>query len=426
MNSYYHVFTPPIDDRFRKVPAMHRIQQIFNQPAIAGVEKILLGKLNHLKLETMTKPGQTVAVAVGSRGIHQLPEIVKNVVTILKDKQLEPWIVPAMGSHGGASAEGQAAVLKKLGISEETMGVPVKANVDVQTLGDLSSGARVFFLKQLMAADHTVVINRIKPHTLFRSEVESGLCKMLSVGCGAPSGAVEMHRFGPADAIVPAAQMILDQANVLFGIAVVETSKPGIHSIETVAAKDFIKTDRRLLTTAWELFPKIPVETLDILLVDEMGKNISGTGMDPNVIGFWRREGGVRTPDYNTLIVLDLTSPSRGNAIGIGMADLTTKRLMEKIDLNATQTNSATTGQYRTARLPITLATDCEAISLALSRVSDLENVRMVRIKNTHTLETFWATPAVLPQLEANSAVTISEKKEYFTYDNGGCLSPVV
>lgn len=422
MNSNFHVFTPPIDDRFRKLPAMHRVQQNFSQSAIAGIEKVLFEKLNQLKLETMTKPGQTVAVAVGSRGIHQLPEIIKSVVTALQDKQLKPCIVPAMGSHGGATAQGQAAVLEKLGISEETMGVPVRADVEVETLGSLPSGARVFFSKQMMEADHTVVINRIKPHTLFRNDVESGLCKMLSVGCGGPSGAVEIHRFGPVDSIVPTVQMILDRANVLCGIAVVETSRPGIHTIETVAARDFIKTDTRLLTIAWELLPKIPVDTLDILVVDEMGKNISGTGMDPNVIGFWRREGGVRKPDYNTLIVRDLTSPSRGNAIGIGMADLTTKRLMEKIDLNATQTNSATTGQYRTARLPITLATDCDAISLALSRVADPENVRMVRIKNTHALGTFWATPAVLPQLENNNDLTIAEKKDQFEYNSDGRL----
>lgn len=414
----------PMNDQW-PLPPMYRVRQRFDQSALEDVGSEVGDQLQQLNPATVASPGQSVAVAVGSRGIQCLPEIVKSVVDFLKNRQLEPFIVPAMGSHGGATAKGQVAVLERLGIRAETMGVPVAGDVQAAQIARLSSGARVYFGRRLQAADHVVIINRVKPHTLFRGEVESGLCKMLAVGCGMPDGAAEMHRFGLAASIVPAAAAILGHTSVLFGVAVVENPSPGIHTIETVRPADFAATDQRLLKLAWTLFPSIPVETLDILVVDEMGKNISGAGIDPNVVGFWRREGGERRPDYHTLIVLDLTDESRGNAIGIGMADLVTKRLVEKIDLKATHTNAATTGLFRSARLPLALASSRDAISLALARVPDPEQVRMVRIKNTHALQTFWATAAVVPQLKEDASLEIESSFDQFRYTADGELPPL-
>ncbi len=407
------------------LPPMYRVRQQFDQPALSDVGAALNDRFRKHPFAAEAIPGQSVAVAVGSRGIQRLPEMVRGVVDYLKSRQLEPFIVPAMGSHGGATAEGQVAVLARLGVSTQTMGVPVNGDVEAVPIIRLPSGGRVYFGRRLLAADHVVVINRVKPHTLFRGEVESGLCKMLAVGCGMPAGAAEMHRFGLAASIVPAAAAIMGRVSVLFGVAVVENPAPGIHTIEVVPAADFAATDRRLLKLAWRLFPRIPVEKLDILVVDEMGKNISGAGMDPNVVGFWRREGGERRPDYHTLIVLDLTKPSRGNAIGIGVADLTTQRLVEKIDFKATQTNAATTGLFRSARLPLALASDRDAVSLAFSRVPDPQGVRLVRIKNTHALHTFWATAAVLPQLESDQRLDIAARPDQFRYVSGGVLPPL-
>ena len=407
------------------LPLMYRVRQRFDQPALSDVGVALDDQFRKHPLAVRAVPGQSVAVAVGSRGIQRLPELVRGVVEYLKGLRLEPYIVPAMGSHGGATAEGQVAVLARLGVSTQTMGVTVSGDVEALPITHLPSGGRVYFGRRLLAADHVVVINRVKPHTLFRGEVESGLCKMLAVGCGMPAGAAEMHRFGLVASIVPAAAAIMGRVSVLFGIAVVENPAPGIHTIEVVPPADFAATDRRLLKLAWRLFPRIPVETLDILVVDEMGKNISGAGMDPNVVGFWRREGGERRPDYHTLIVLDLTEASRGNAIGIGMADLTTQRLLEKIDVKATQTNAVTTGLFRSARMPLALASDRDAVSLALARVSDPQRVRLVRIKNTHALHTFWATAAVLPRLESDQRLDIAARPDQFRFEAGGVLPPL-
>jgi hypothetical protein len=417
--------TATFDERCLLLPPMFRVQQRFQQPAIDDVGAVLSDQLRQYRPKAAVVPGQSVAVAVGSRGIQRLPEIVRSVVEELKRWRLEPFIVPAMGSHGGATADGQVAVLARLGIRPDTMRVLVTGDAEAAPIARLPSGVRVCVGRRLLAADHVVVINRVKPHTLFRSEVESGLCKMLAVGCGTPAGAAEMHRFGLAASIVPAAAAILSHVSVLFGVAVVENPAPGVHAIEIVRPADFATTDRRLLKLAWKCFPRIPLETLDVLVVDEMGKNISGAGMDPNVVGFWRREGGERRPDYHTLLVLDLTDESHGNAVGIGMADLVPQRLVEKMDLAATQTNAATTGLFRSARLPLVLASDRDAVGLALSRVPDLERVRLVRIKNTHLLHTFWVTGAVLPQLEENASLEIRSSPDQFRYSTNGKLPPL-
>ncbi|MFQ5842865.1 MAG: DUF2088 domain-containing protein, partial [Thermodesulfobacteriota bacterium] len=241
-------------------------------------------------------------------------------------------------------------------------------------------------------------------------------------GCGKHKGALNMHKFGLASTITPAARVILEKAPVLCGLAIVENALEELHTVKLALPEQFIEVDTELLKSARRLLPKIPLEDLDILIVDEMGKNISGAGIDPNVIGFWRREGGPRKPDYRTLIVLDLTPESEGNAVGIGMVDLTTRKVMDKVDLKPTYTNAITSGVWRSARLPIALESDRVVLETALSHVFDPDHVRMARIFNTLQLENFWATEALLPELRKQEGITVDEEPLRLQFDHEGNL----
>ncbi len=405
-------------------PLMFPIHQAFDQTAISDVSAGIRSAFQKTSLVPKVKPGQKVAVAVGSRGIHNLSLMVATVVSCLRDLGLNPFIFPAMGSHGGATAQGQVAVLEDLGISPSTVKAPVISTMDVVSLGRLESGAEVWFSKDALEADHVALINRVKPHTLFHGEVESGLCKMLTVGCGKHQGAEAMHKFGLGASIVPAAGIILKKAPILCGLALVENARELTHTLTLATPEGFVKTDQELLSLARNLLPRIPLDVLDILVVDEMGKNISGAGIDPNVVGFWRRMGGPREPDYRTLIVLDLTRESQGNAVGIGMVDLTTRQVIDKIDMEASYTNAIATGLWTSVRLPIALENDKAVLETALSKVRDPDKVRMVRIVNTLKLETFWASGALLAELRPKQGIRVDDTPLPLQFDPHGRLLP--
>jgi hypothetical protein len=408
------------------LPPLYRIRQHFDVTAIADVAAAVRDEFSKFDWGNKIRPGQSVAVGVGSRGTHDLKILVASTIACLKSMGLNPFVIPAMGSHGGGTAEGQARVLAELGITRDTVDAPVVSNMDVASLGRIESGAEIFFAKDALAADHVVVINRVKPHTAFRSEVESGLCKILAIGCGRQTGAAKLHRYDLAQTIVPAARLIIRQAPVLCGLAVTENAGGGTHSLKLAAPEDFPALDSEFLKTAWTLLPKLPVDDLDILLVDEMGKNVSGAGMDPNVIGFWRREGGPRRPDYRILVVLDLTQPSHGNATGIGMADLTTRRVVGNIDWEATYLNAFTSGVLRSARMPIPVENDKSAIEAALYRTPDPAGVRMARIVNTGQLESFWATAAVASELKGQQNITVDDAACEFKFSRDDRLLPMM
>jgi hypothetical protein len=330
-----------------------------------------------------------------------------------------------MGSHGGGTGPGQAQVLADLGITEERLQVPVRATMEVVSLGRVESGAEVFFAADALEADRIMVINRVKPHTAFRGEVESGLCKIMAVGLGRQKGAANMHKYALGRTIVPAARLIMDKAPILCGLAVTETALGGTRTVRLAWPEEFVETDRELLKEAWTMLPRLPIQDLDILLIDEMGKEISGAGMDPNVIGFWRREGGNREPDYRILAVLDLTGPSHGNATGIGMADLITERLRAQVDLQATYLNSLTSGVLRSARLPLTLEHDRAVVETALGLTPDPAQARLARIVSTAELETFWVTGPVLAELEGRAGIEIDPAPLDLTFTADNRLRPM-
>lgn len=414
-----------IEDRIEKMfPLLYSVKQIFDdsfEPDPSGAVRREIGR-NDLSGRYVS--GQSVAVAVGSRGILGIKGMVEAMLSSLKEMGLKPFIVPAMGSHGGATSEGQRQVLEHLGITEASCGVPIRSSMDVVSLGHLPSGAEVSIARDILETDHLVLINRVKPHTAFRGQVESGICKMLTVGCGKHQGALNMHKFGLADSIIPAVRVILERLSVLFGIAVLENAAEKTHSVTLVLPEDFIETDAKMLKTAFGLFPRIPIDDLDILVVGQIGKNISGGGMDPNVVGMWRRDGGPRQPNYRTLAVLDLTPESHGNAMGIGLADLTTKRVIDMVDIQSTYTNALTTGIWAAARLPISLENDRSVLEMALSRVRDPRKVRMAYISSTLFLETFWASEALIPELSANGSIEVNGSPQPLRFSGEGRLLP--
>ncbi len=408
-----------------KFPFLFAVDQTFHVDTVKSIEAEIQEKLATSPGLEKVRKGRRVGVAVGSRGIHDLAKIVRTVVGKLKALGAQVTIIPAMGSHGGATSEGQVRVLEELGVTESSVGAPILSSMEVVSLGGLEQGSEVLVAKDALHMDHLVVINRVKPHTAFRASVESGLCKMLAVGLGKKEGASLIHTSGLAKSIVPAAKMILERLPVLMGVAILEGPQGGTVKVEVVEKSDFVSTDERLLQEAWRIFPKLPVEDLDVLIVDRMGKDISGAGMDPNVIGMWRREGGPRKPDYRTLVVLDLTPASHGNATGIGMADLTTRRLLRKVDLKATYTNALTSGVLRSARLPIALDCDRAAIEAALAHVPDWSEVRMARITDTLHLSRIWVSEKVARELEGRPNLSVQWKPLEIKFTKKGRIKPM-
>ena len=405
-------------------PDLYRVDQVFPDTGIKDV----CGEVNRLfdgfDLKQRAQEGQSVAVCVASRGTHDLKDLVTTTVAYLKKSGLKPFITPAMGSHGAATGDGQAAVLRGLGITEESTGVPIRATMDVVSLGKVDEGPEIFTAVDALEADHIVVINRVKPHTGFHSDVESGLCKILAIGLGRQKGAANMHKYDLARCIVPAASLILEKSSVLFGLAVTENALGGTHSVRLAGPEEFAATDRELLKEARELLPRLPVECLDVLIVEKIGKNISGAGMDPNVVGFWRRGGGERKPDYKVLVVLDLTPESHGNGLGIGLADVTTKHFAQKIDWDATYKNALSSKRFTGVRLPMVRDNDALAIQAALGPVVDPLKARVGRIVSTSDLRTFWVSEPVLPQLMNRPNLLLHRDPLKFTFDHQGRLKP--
>jgi hypothetical protein len=381
------------------LPLLARVTQQFDRTrcadpcgaVAAGLRATLAGKL---------RPGAQVAVTAGSRGIQNLVAMTHAAVDTLKALGAAPFIVPAMGSHGGATDEGQKALLADLGISEASMGCPVRSSVAVEEIGRTPGGVPVYLDRNALHADGIIALNRVKLHTIFRGDVESGLCKILAVGLGKHKGAQQIHKIGVQPIVVETARVILAKAPVIAGVAVLENSLDETMEVHVVPPAAFEATDAALLKRCWTLLPRVPFDPLDVLVVDEMGKNISGTGMDTNVIGVGGRVGGKMmpgTPATSTLVVLGLTPETHGNANGIGLADLTTRRLVNGIDYKATYTNVITTRLWAGGRLPLIFETDREAIEVAVGD-TPLSELRFVRIPNTLHLEALEISEALLPE----------------------------
>lgn len=357
--------------------------------------------LQALNLADSVRPEMRIAVAVGSRGISCLPEVAHTVVEELLALGTKPFFVPAMGSHGGAMAEGQHTILEESGLHFDSLPAPILSSMETVQIGSTPQGMPVFLDAQAYNADGILAINRIKPHTSFRGRWESGLMKILAVGLGKARGAAEIHKWGVREAMPAAARVVLAQAPVIAGVGIVENGYHRPARIDVLPADHIEAEEPALLELARQFLPGIPLEPLDLLIVREMGKDISGTGMDPNVIGMWRRTGGPIEPLFKTVAVLELTPRSHGNAIGVGFADLIPARLRDAIDLDATYTNCLTARNFPAARIPLTLPTDREVLRAGLMGTVE-EEARLVIIRNTLDLDLLWVSQPLMEEVHTS------------------------
>lgn len=409
------------------LPRMVRVRQLFPASAIEDVAAAVRAELQRPAIAGRVRPGMRIAVGVGSRGIAKLPVLVSAVVEGLKRLGASPFVVPAMGSHGGATAEGQATLLATLGVTEASAGCPVVSSMSTVELGVLENGLRVLLDERAAGADGIVVVNRVKPHTSFSGPVESGLVKMIAVGLGKQRGADSCHALGfgqMARNIVDMAGVALRRAPFLFGVATVENAYDEIARVTAVPAEEILEAEKELLDEARRSMPRILFNPLDVLVVDRMGKQFSGTGTDPNITGRAATPYVRTTQQVARMAILDLSDASHGNATGMGLADLTTRRLFGKIDFEATYANHLTSTVLAHGKIPVVMESDRLAVQAAVKtcNVPDPARVRLVRIRNTLHLEKVLVSESLLAEARAHSGVAVEGGPEEWAFDAQGNL----
>jgi hypothetical protein len=411
------------------LPKMVRVRQTFPRPRVSDIPKAVADTLGAAALRV--KRGDTVAVGAGSRGIANIDTIVRATVDWLKERGARPFVFPAMGSHGGGTAEGQLSVLEHYGITDATMGCPVRATMEVVQVGE-ALGLPVWLDKLASEADWIGIVNRVKPHTDFKGTIESGLFKMMTIGLGKHKGAIQYHRanihHGYETVITSVGREMLAKSRIGFGVGVVENGYDETAHIEAFSPEALEAGERRLLKSAREWMARLPFSPIDVLVVEEMGKNISGSGMDTNVIG---RPSNPHEPFPNDpkilwIVALDLTEESYGNAVGIGNADFTTRRLVEKIDMKPTLINAITACAPGGAKVPATFDTDREAIETALSCIglTPPEKARVIRIKNTLMLGEIEVSEAYMAEVARRPDLTPIGEPVPLPFDAAGRLVP--
>ena len=412
------------------LPKMHCIRQKLNPPVVADVAAAVRAEIDGLHLGDRLKPGARVAVTGGSRGVANIATILKTTCECLTALGAKPFIVPAMGSHGGATAEGQLKVLARYGVTPESMGVPILSSMETVEIGRMSWGLPVVVDRNAYEADQIVLVNRVKPHTNFRAHVESGLMKMLVIGLGKHQGALLAHRAAVdvgLDRMVPeVARYSLSKLPILFGLGMLENVRHQTARIKAMLPEALEEAEARLLKEAWTLLGRIPFEFLHLLIVDELGKEISGTGMDPNVIGrmYLAPNEEPKSPRYIRILVRDLTEKTAGNAVGMGLADFSTRRLADKINFQYTYTNALTGLSPMRSKMPIIFETDKDAIEGALKTIGLTEppDAKVARIKNTLDLESLYVSDALLPEVKERAELEIVSGPRPFEFTAQGDL----
>lgn len=410
------------------IPKMAKVKVHFDNSKIDDVGSELWAKLQQEHIQQTIKPGMKIAVAVGSRGLDRLVELTAVTIRALKEAGAEPFIVPSMGSHGGATAEGQQEVLAHLGVTEESVGCEIRSSMEVIQLGELPNGLPVYLDRYAAAADGIVVINRVKPHTAFRGPVESGIMKMISIGLGKQKGAEACHKLGfkyMAENVPAMAEMIMQQKPVLFGVATIENAFDKVAVIEVLTPEEITVKEHELQKMAKELLPKLFFDQLEVLVIDEIGKNISGDGMDPNITGRYPTPYAYGGPDVNKIVVLDLTPQTEGNANGMGTADFTTQRLVDKADLETTYANGLTSTVVAPTKIPTTLPNDREAIQAAIktSNILDFDQAKVVRITNTLVLGEIEVSEALFEQVKQHPMMELISEPYDWSFNEHGNLT---
>lgn len=407
------------------IPKVVKVRQRFEKPVIQNIEAEFLDKLHQRKVLENIQKGWRVAIAVGSRGISNQPLLVKLLVQEIKKCGAIPFLIPAMGSHGGATAEGQKDMLVDMGFSEEYLKAPIHATMEVVQVGEADNSLPVFLDKYASEANAIIIINRIKPHVAFRGPYESGLMKMLALGLGKQRGAEIYHNlgFGKMAVNIPAiARTVIQKANIVFAIALLENAFHETCQIEVLKKEEIEQEEPALLEEARRLSQRLYFDNLDVLVIDEIGKNISGTGFDTNVVGRYHTPYASGGPNITRIVVLDLTDKSHGNATGLGILDFTTRRVFDKLKFEHTYPNCLTATVPMTVKIPMVLKNDRHAIKAAIKTCNILnqEDVRLVRIKNTIRLSEIEVSQNMSREVEKNPNLEImSQPYELFFDDNG-------
>jgi hypothetical protein len=413
-------------------PSMLRIRQRFPRPVEQDIEGAVRRELEPL-LATV-QAGQRIAVTGSSRGISNFARVIRECVSALKARGAEPFVFPGMGSHGGATAEGQIRVLEEThGITEQSVGCPIRSSMDVVQVGTTATGFPVYQDRICHEADGVLVVNRVKPHTGFTERVESGLCKMLVIGMGKQAGASKIHQQSLRE---PMGRMVLDAARIIVdsdrprllgGLALVENAFKETALVKGVAMDSFdalVEAESALLVQAYELLPRLPFDDLDALIVDEMGKNISGSGMDSNIIG---KKPGLERPRIGAIFVRGLTEQTHGNATGIGYADLIPRKVFDQVDLNSTYMNAFTAKRPLVGKIPMLMESDLQAMQVLLNfrQGEDPQSLRLAWIRNTSRLDELWVSTALADEVRANARLEIFGEAVPITFDADLGLVPL-
>ncbi len=411
------------------LPPFTPIRQVQVQPVVADIAREVREQWNRSSLPRRLRPGQRVAVAVGSRGITNVALMVRTTLNVLRDLKAEPFVVAAMGSHGGGTAEGQRELLAEYGISQAALGVPVKTDMATVQLGLNSWGEPVFWDKNAFEADAVVTISRVKAHTDFRGRYESGIVKMLGIGLGKRDGAAQHHRWGLrglAEMLPESVKVIVEKTRFVAGLAILENAKEQTAVIRAIDRENLFDEEPALLEQAKAIMGRLPFAELDLLVIGEIGKNYSGAGIDPNVVGRLLIEGEPETfnPKITRICALDLSPESHGNGTGVGIADLTTDRLLAQIDPVPFRMNNLTACFLLRSKLPIGFPTDRECIETGIATCwqPDRTKMRMAIIPNTLEVADLWISPSLVPLANGNRDLAIHGEPQAIPFDNAGNL----
>ena len=407
------------------IPRMLTVKQHMPRPRVENVDQAVREAIEEANVLDRIKPGMRVAITGGSRGINNMVQVYKTLVQLVRSLGAEPFIFPAMGSHGGATARGQVEVLKHLGVTEDVCGCPIISSMETDLLGyTKKNGLPAYIDHNANLADAIILVNRVKLHTSFRGNIESGLCKMAVIGMGKQKGAELCHSRGwdlMLDSILDLSETIISKSKTIFGIALVENGYDETAIVSCLPAEKILEGEQELLIKAKEYMPSIPFKDYDILIVDVMGKEYSGGGMDTNVISRYPSTAVPPDPRQKIIAVLDLSEGSMGNAIGVGMADITTSRLFGKWNMEASYINNLTNGTLQNYKMPMVMNSDKNAIRavLQMCRLPDPSKAKVVRIHSTLELSEFQVSEALLDEAKGLGLELCGEAKDIIFDENG-------
>jgi hypothetical protein len=409
------------------IPRLVKVRQSFERPQVADVAGELVARLRGGGALARVKAGDRVAITAGSRGITGLPLVLKTIVSEVRKAGGEPFLFPAMGSHGGATAEGQRDMLAGMGITADSVGAPIRSSMETVEIGVSANGFPVHIDRFAAEADGVIVVNRIKPHVAFRGSCESGLMKMIVIGMGKQKGADTCHELGfgtMAENLQSMGRVTLAKANILCGVALLENAYHETARVEVVPREDIPVREPALLEEAWRLYPRLYFERLDVLIIDEIGKDISGTGFDTNVVGRYHTPYVSGGPTITRIACLDITERSHGNANGLGILDFTTRRAFDKFDFDNTYPNSLTSTVPTSVKIPMVLKSDRQAIQAAIKTCNILKKaeVRMARIRNTVALDEIAVSENLLGEVRSNARLAVAGEPFALGFDANGNL----